>query len=447
MPSDLAELFDLKAEETLLGNLLVDPSAIPVAAEILSAVDFGNRDYGALFDALVQLQRARLPVGDTLVLVPELRRMRLPEAVTSGAFIARVIGDGVAHHEKFYATRIRELAQRRRLVAIADRLRQQATDPSVQIEELQLRARAAVDSVGVRRSAGMVTIGDAAKAVVAELRDRRDEVGGGGACFGLSPLDCLIGPMKPGEFWVLAARPGNGKTSLALQAAAANARAGRRALIVSLEMSAGELATRELCGESGIDSRRLRTGSLDQSDLEALEDAAQSLEGLPVDIWSAPSADVTAVRATALVAAARGDLGLVVLDYLSLLKGNHRTVWERIADQSAALKSLAKEINAPVLCLSQFNRDAEGERPSLAMLRYGGSVEQDADGVIALHPADADSNNEEGDAFEVLVLKNRHGAVGTINATFDRVATRFVSPVRPYDEFTSFNQQPSEPKR
>ncbi len=427
-------LFELPTEETLLGNMILDPSAIEIASGIVCGSDFGEPDNGRLFDALVTMRRAGLPTGDPVVLVPELRRMRgLPESVTSGLFIADLIRNGVRFNETFYAKRIKELSNRRKLISIAEQIHKQALDPIGTSSDIARRARAALDGLGCQTSTAVVNIAVVAAAVVEDLRQPKSHRNGG-ATFGIPAIDLMLGRMCPGELWILAARPGNGKTSLALQIGIANAIKQRRVLVASLEMTAAELATREICGDAGIDSRRLRAGDVDADDIASLQLSAESLRGLPLDIWAPAFADIAAIRATALLSAARGDLGLVAVDYISRIVGKQEKSWERIGEQSAALKSLAREVQAPVLVLSQFNRDAATERPSLAMLRYSGAIEQDADCVMALHPVDESKSD-----FELIVLKNRHGESGSLFLTFDGLATRFSEREARFQEFDQHN--------
>lgn len=238
---------------------------------------------------------------------------------------------------------------------------------------------------------------------------------------GFEALDSSAGGWMSGELVILAARPGVGKTTFAMQVAAHNAARERRVLFVSLEMRDRELVARMLSGDPGVDSRRLRAGRLGTADIDKLRAAADDIRDLPVRVWAPPSATLARIRGVAKREVAFGGLSLLVVDYIGLIRpaagDTKRPRFEQVGEVSAGLKSLAKELDVPVLALCQLNREADGTEPRLSNLRDSGSIEQDADVVLFLH--------RETTATKLIVAKHRHGETGSVALRFDGSTTRF----------------------
>ena len=408
-----------ESESALLGALLVNPREIDIVVDTVSVFDFADRDIGCLYDALVTLHQTGLPVGDMTVLVPELRRAGVPEAVRASAFLARLAMNGIAGHAAFYAGQVRR----------GSRLRQQA-DLAQELSELTARADADPDriaqwlesasaSVGVDRANDCRIVGEVAAEYIAELREPKARQRA--VMSGVVGLDETVGGFMPGELVVLAARTAMGKTALALQIACHVAAHGRGVLFVSLEMADHELVGRILCGTSSVNSQLIRTGEYDDRDLGRLEWAAGKLQDHRLFIWDPFKATTSQIRARAKRCSMSGGLGLIVVDYVGLVQppDPRRQKWEQISAITGDLKGIAKELGVPILALAQLNREADTTQPRLSHLRDSGSVEQDADCVLFIH------REPKKTAATLNIAKHRHAATGTINLRWVAEQTRF----------------------
>jgi replicative DNA helicase len=370
--------------------------------------------------------------------------MRLDRAEEAGG-IAYVSGlpDNVPSTENLdhYADIVRERALSRRLVEIAERARDAAMGgsgtPAEQIEATQ----AALDALGAAQpSEGWRYVADLLDEEVIRIQaaaERRGQMSG--LPTGLAELDRILCGLQPGNLIVLGARPGCGKTSLAINAIARTAATVGAVGVFSLEMSRGEIVTRLLCCEARVDSSRIRRGTLTGEDWDALMPAAERLGHLPILIDDTPGLTPSQIRARVLkLKALRPDLGLIVVDYLGLI-GGHGTDQDKAGAAAVALKSLAKELQIPVVALAQLNRGVESrpdKRPVASDLRDSGKVEQTAD-VIVLIFRDELYNREstrKGEA-DLLIVKHRNGGVGDVAVAFEAEFTRFGDLARPVDSW------------
>lgn len=426
-------------EEALIGSIVVRPSVLDEIQ--VDASDFLDRDLGQAFAELVNLHSAGLIGPDYSATAFALRCQGVPETVWQPLHLTRMVKaayDGV--WAAYHAQEVRRASQIRRqqllLARWAESLENGLDAPSVILE----RFTAEVQSLGLTgKQAEVRDFAAIARDVLADLEARRHNKASVGAISGIQRLDMTTGGWLHGELIILAARPGVGKTALAMQAALHNAQQGRRVLVCSLEMRDRELIQRILCGEAGVDSRRLRTGTWTDDDYDRLRETETSLAKTPISVYDASSATIERLAGIARVEHSRGKLSLLVVDYLQLLdptnKRDQRV--EQIAHQSRKLKSLAKELGVPVLCLSQLNRESEKQNrePRLSDLRDSGSIEQDADMVIAIH------KTGEVDA-QVIVMKHRAGQTGHVDVRWDGVATRYSDPTElKTDAFNSSEPQ------
>jgi replicative DNA helicase len=307
-------------------------------------------------------------------------------------------------------------------------LQRKALDPGADGAEVLREAERAVFALAEVGAAGQVVwLADAVEDTVNYINDRATDggVGMAGLPTGLPPLDDLTGGLPAGELVVVAARPSIGKTSVALTFAGHSAREGRTVLFTSLEMSRRALATRMLCSESGVDGQLVRTGRLGNEDVERLSEVRTRLLHLPLAVDDCPEQSVLRIAANARRLKRQGKLDLVVVDYLQLVApgGRQEPRHEQVAEISRRLKALAKELEVPVLALSQLNRECESRpdgRPKLADLRESGQIEADADQVLLLHRPKGHE-----DQLEVIVAKNRNGPTGEVGVKFDRSLMRF----------------------
>lgn len=412
-------------EEALIGSIVVRPSVLDEIQ--VDASDFLDRDLGQAFAELANLHSAGLIGPDYSATAFALRCQGVPETVWQPLHLSRMVRAADAGlWAAYHAQEVRRASQIRRqqllLARWAETLETGLDEPNAILE----RFTAEVQTLGLSgKQAEVRDFAAIARDVLADLESRRHSKASVGAISGIQRLDMTTGGWLHGELIILAARPGVGKTALAMQAALHNARQGRRVLVCSLEMRDRELIQRILCGEAGVDSRRLRTGTWTEDDYDRLRETETSLAKTPISIYDASSATIERLAGIARVEHSRGRLSLLVVDYLQLLdptnKRDQRV--EQIAHQSRKLKSLAKELGVPVLCLSQLNRESEKQNrePRLSDLRDSGSIEQDADMVIAIHKTgDVDA--------QIIVMKHRAGQTGHVDVQWDGAATRYSDP-------------------
>lgn len=406
------------AERALLAAVIVDPSRLD--AVDIQGGDFADSDLGGLFEALRTIHEAGLPIGDPRVLILELERHNIDESVRTSAFIGRLLTEGRAEsaHATYYAQQVARAATLRRQHLLAGEWLGRLTDPAADPQAIASWLDSQLQAAGARAGEPARDVGDVAADILADI-----ELGmcGKPTMTGFPALDDSAGGWMPGELVILAARPGVGKTSFALQVAEHNAARGRRVLFVSLEMRDRELVARMLCGNSAVDSRRLRAGRLNAADLKRLQAAAADIVDLPVRLWAPPSATLAKIRGMAKREVAVGGLALLVVDYLGLIRpaagDTKRPRFEQVGEVSAGLKAMAKELDVPVLALCQLNREADGTEPRLSNLRDSGAIEQDADVVLFL--------SREETSTKLIVAKHRHGETGAVALRFDGSTTRF----------------------
>jgi replicative DNA helicase len=261
---------------------------------------------------------------------------------------------------------------------------------------------------------------------------------------GLDTIDNSLGGLFPGELTVVAARTSNGKTALALQIAEHNAERNRPVLFFSLEMTATELGQRLLCGRTQVDNRDVRKGTVGADDVARLIGETKILATLPLWVWARYGTTLAMIRGLSQIHHSRHGIRMIVVDYIARVKRTDFRMERRefIGEITNGLKDLAKELNVPVLALSQLNREAEGETPSLAMLSESSSVENDADAVLFLH------RDREHPETKLIIAKQRHGVTGTFSLYFDGPRTRFLDerPAETCSNYTSSFRDFNEPK-
>jgi len=426
---------DPAAELAVLGACFTSPAALALARAMLTADDFATSEHGACFAALGALADRGEDV-DRVTLTAELRTRRCHAAVTAKVAFddLEFFGTGAARVEA-HARIVADLADAWRIRAASVELARLASDEGCEPAALRERAAALLGAATARvRGAGPRTFRELADAFCARLMEQSERPPGiSGLTTGLRGLDDLLAGLHPGDLIVLGARPRVGKTSLAMQMAVAAAKAADRPVLgFSLEMSALNLFTRTVCARAGIEGTGLRQNSLTQAEFNDLSKAALALAELPVLLDDTGLTTVADIRAKAIAQKARGGLALVFCDYLQLVEATSSRAGTRereVAMMSRSLKMLARELDVPVIVLSQLNREVDkrtDNRPMLSDLRESGSLEQDADVVMFLyrdvlyHP-----DTKQKDSAEVIVAKHRNGPTDTIEVKWEGAFTRF----------------------
>jgi replicative DNA helicase len=443
---------NVEAERAVIGSILLLPEVFDEVALALRASDFYDDANRRLFEHLQAMHDGGQRI-DLMLLVDRLKKSSQYEAVGGAAYLAE-IGRQVptAAHAEYYARIVADKAVLRSLIHASVDIQQKAYDPTVETREVLGHAEERVFGILEDRGVGQVT---PISEVLQESLDRIDarmdhQHAFGGVETGFDDFDQMTGGLHKSELIVLAARPSMGKTALAMNIAEhAAMRCRVPVLFVSLEMSAIELGDRLLCSVAEVNGNRLRNGSISHDDRRKLVNAAAEISQAPLYIDDSPSRTMTEIAANARRLKRRGDLGMVVIDYLQLIDpdNNREPRQEQVAKISRRLKGLARELKAPVLCLAQLNRQVESShsnKPQLNHLRESGAIEQDADVVMFVHRDEYYQTNEEdrervrGEA-DLLLRKQRNGPTGDVKLTWVHEFTRFRNfSHKAYAEFESY---------
>lgn len=434
---------NLEAEESLLGAMMLSRDAISAATEArVETSDFYKPAHAHIYDAIMALYGVGEPV-DPVTVADELRRADLLDLVGGRAALMRLQAETPASaNAGHYAKIVNELALLRRLIGVASDIAEMGYDVSGEVTETLDRAEALVFEVAERRvSDSMIGVSDALQHTL----DQLEQIYGNteritGVPTGYNDLDDLLLGLQPSTLVVVAARPAAGKTAFSLGAAANVAMVARRpVLFFSMEMGTLELTKRLLAAEARVDARKLQTGQITEAEWTRLSHGVGRLAEAPLFIDDNPHCTVMEMRAKARRTKARhGDLGLIVVDYLQLMtpstsrRSENRQV--EVAEISRGLKILARELECPVVALSQLNRQLEyraDKRPMLADLRESGSLEQDADVVIFLYRDEIyNPESEQRGTAEVIVSKHRNGPTGMTRLAFLEHLTKFANMAR-----------------
>jgi replicative DNA helicase len=435
------ELIPLEAERAVLGAVLADQSLLGVVQEILSSQDFGTPAHEAIFSVMVALDGDSRPVDHLSVSEGLKAKGQLPLAGGMPYLVALDQGVPLTHNAPEYARAVKAHAVRRAFVLAGREVTDAALSGAVEADALPEYADKRIAALHPSRSkSDFRPIADFMEPVLDQL-DAMHRAGSGvtGLATGFHDLDRMLTGFHPGELIILAARPGIGKTALAMNIAMNVATRGERAAgVFSLEMPAEQLLLRMLASQARVDLKKLRGGRLTPHDEEKFQETAGAVADAPVYIDDSGDMSPTEARAKARrLKAKEPRLGLLVVDYLQLmrLRGKSDSRQAEVGEISRSLKQLAKELEVPVLALSQLNRKVEerkGGKPMLSDLRESGAIEQDADVVMFIHREQMDTEGAEAperELFEVelLIAKQRNGPIGSVPLLFHGAHTRFES--------------------
>ncbi len=432
-PGEVPPPHHVEAEMSLLGTILQEPASLSVAVEHVAPEDFYVPAHQKVMEAMLRLFEKGV-ASDVVTVADALMGRGELEAVGGVAYLARLEAEAKATASvEYYAKIVRDKALMRRMIDAAATIVAEGYSGEYESEEYLDRAEQKVFSVGDERMRGRVRRLDevlrTAVTRIQSLYDRGEHVTGIPTRY--EALDRLLLGFQDSDLIIVAARPSMGKTSFALNLAV-NASCysnPRHVLFCSLEMAEQQIADRILCIYRGLDSNRLRRGFLAQSELSAVRETRELLRNAPLYIDDSPRLSVLELRAKARRLRARGELDMVIVDYLQLMEPTDKKVSreQQVSEISRSLKSLAKELNIPVVALSQLNRAPEtrpgkDKRPQLSDLRESGALEQDADVVIFLYRPEyyLREQTEEKDRgiLEVIVAKQRNGPTGTARLAF-----------------------------
>ncbi|MBI2040217.1 replicative DNA helicase [Candidatus Microgenomates bacterium] len=420
---------NIDAEQSLLGSLLIDKDAIVRVSEILYPQNFyRSEQHGAIYSAIQDLFERREPI-DLVTLTEELKKKGVYDRVGGSAYLTTLVNIvPTSAHIEHYAKIIKEHAIRRALISQATQLIEKAYDESETVEQVLEDAEAGIFSLSQQHvSRDFLPVKDA----LTQSFDRLDELQKSsgklrGVPTGFRDLDNKLAGMQDSNLLILASRPGQGKTSMALNIAQYVATvAGLPVGIFSLEMSQEELVDRLLVGQADIDAWKLKTGRLDEKDFDKLSLAMGELAEAPLFIDDTPGITISEMRTKARRLQIEHGLKFLIVDYLQLIKGrNLENRVQEVSEISQNLKNLARELKIPVLAISQLSRAVEQRgtrKPQLADLRESGAIEQDADVVMFLYREDP----EKQDLVTLDIQKHRNGPTGEITLFFRADRTKF----------------------
>ncbi len=428
--------FSMPAEQSLLGSVLIDPSALNEVADLLNSEDFYLSEHKQIYLAMHELFLTNREI-DVVTLIDMLVVKGVYDK-SGGEDYIRTLTEAVpdALNVKDYARIIKEKSVLRQLITASSEIAEAAYSEQESVTEILDHAQNLMFSIAQGRDTkGFRHIREVLGDVYGHLHElNTNKEATSGTATGFSGLDRVLAGMGKSDLVLVGARPGMGKTSFALNIATNVAKQTKKAVcIFSLEMSAEQLVTRVLSSEALVDSYTLRTGELKSEDWEHLATAAGELAGCDILIDDTPGLTVTAMKAKLRRVQ---NLGLVVIDYLGLMQGDgHKdNRVQEVSEISRSLKIMAKELMIPVVCCAQLSRGPEsrqGNKPMLSDLRDSGAIEQDADTVIFLYRSEYyktdDAANQDTSIAEVIIAKNRHGSTGTVNMGWNGKYTKFIT--------------------
>lgn len=431
---------DVEAEQAVIGSMLTDRDAVISAIEILKEEDFYREDNKTIYEAILNLYNRSEPI-DIITLKAELTSMGMFEKIGGLEYIVGLPEKvpTTANVER-YINIVKEKSELRRLIKAANEIIEQGYDPTENIDDIMNSAEKKIFNImqdkDQKTYSAIKDVLVDAFTELEQLYNQKQHITG--VPTGFIDLDYKMAGLHNSDLILIAARPAMGKSAFALNIATnAAVKAKVPAVLFSLEMSKEQMVNRILCSEAMVDSNKVRTGKIDDDDWIKLADTMGDLSEAPIYIDDTPGISIMEIRAKCRKMKIEKNIGLVVIDYLQLVQGSGKRGGSReqeIAEISRSLKILAKEINVPVIALSQLSRAPEqrpDHRPMLSDLRESGAIEQDADIVMFLYRDDYyNEDSEDKGLAEVIVAKHRAGSTGTVKLVWLGNYTKFANMER-----------------
>ena len=422
---------DIEAEMCMLASMLLDKEMIGNVVQIVDREALYQADHQIIFDIVVKLYEQNRAI-DAVILRDELKKRNLYEEVGGTEYIAAILGKVPSSaHGVHYAGIVREKALLRQLIAASNDILRDAYAPHEKADLVLDKAEKKIFEIAQQKVSGaMVPM----EKVLHEVFEMIDSGGKRGIETGFFELDDMLNGLQNGEMIIVAARPSMGKTAFAMNIVEHVAADNRLPCAVfSLEMSKQQLAQRMLCSRGNIDAHKLRKGLLQSHEFAHLANVVGELAKAQIWVDDSPGLTVLELRAKARRLKLQHDIKLLMIDYMQLMDNpGPDSRQQQISEISRGIKAVARELNIPVVCLSQLNRASEGRdghRPRMSDLRESGSIEQDADVIMLLHREDyyrmSDPDFQPDNIAEIIIAKQRNGPTGTVKLTFLNKATRF----------------------
>lgn len=430
----------IEAEQSVVGAILMDRDAITVAAEIICGDDFYQKAYGVIFDSVVELFNEGKPV-DLITLQNRLREKAVPEEISSLEFVRDLVtAVPTSANVKYYAEIVSEKATLRRLIKMNEAIADECYQGQEPLEAILERTEKQVFELVQNRGGNGEYV--PIKQVVLNALEKIEKASKSkgtvtGIPTGFIDLDYKTSGLQPSDLILVAARPSMGKTAFVLNIAQHVAfKQNRTVAIFSLEMSKEQLVNRLLAMESHVDSQNMRTGNLKDEDWTKLVEGADIIGKSNLIIDDTPGISIAEMRSKCRKYKLEHNLGIIMIDYLQLMSGSGKSDsrQQEISDISRSLKALARELQVPVLALSQLSRAVEqrpDHRPMLSDLRESGAIEQDADVVMFIYRDDYyNKDTEHVNEAEIIIAKQRNGPIGTVTLTWLPQYTKFANSER-----------------
>lgn len=426
----------VEAEQSVIGSMIVDSEAVTVASGVISGEDFYSRQYGILFDTMIEMNEAGKPI-DMVTLQNSLGEKDVPPELSSLEFVRDLLAVlPTSANVKYYADIVYEKALLRKLIRLNEEIANTCYAGKESLEVILEDTEKRMFQLLQRRESGdFVPI----RQVVMNAMDRIESASKNkgsvtGIPTGFTDLDYRTAGMQPSDLVLIAARPSMGKTAFVLNIAQYVAfKRNLPVVMFSLEMSKEQLVNRMFSLESGVDAQKLRTGQLNDQDWERLIEGAGVIGKSKLVIDDTPGISVSELRSKCRKLKLEHGISMVIIDYLQLMSGSGRTDsrQQEISDISRALKALARELNVPVLALSQLSRAVEqrpDHRPMLSDLRESGAIEQDADVVMFIYRDDYyNHDTDRKGVSEIIIAKQRNGPIGTVELAWLPEYTKFAN--------------------
>ena len=431
----------VEAEQSVIGSMLMDREAIIAASEIITGADFYQHQYGVMFESMVELFNEGKPV-DLVTLQNRLREKDVPPEVSSLDFVRDIMTSvPTSVNVKSYANIVREKAVLRRLIKVNEEIENLCYGGRDKLEDILAHTEKSVFDLLQSRGGGeFVPIRQVALNVLEKIEAAsKSNSTVTGIPTGFIDLDYRTSGFQPSDFILIAARPSMGKTAFVLNVVEHVAvKKGLPCMVFSLEMSKEQLVNRMLSMESNVDSQKLRTGTLTDSDWDAVVEGIGIIGNSKLIIDDTPGISISELRSKCRKMKLEYGLSIVIIDYLQLMsgsrKGGNDNRQQEISDISRSLKALARELSVPVIALSQLSRAVEqrpDHRPMLSDLRESGAIEQDADVVMFIYRDDYyNKDTEHVNEAEIIIAKQRNGPIGTVTLTWLPQYTKFANSER-----------------
>lgn len=426
----------IEAEQSVIGAMMMDRTAIIAASETLMAEDFYHRQYGVLFESILELFNQNKPV-DPITLQDKLKEKDLPPEISSLEYIIDLVAAvPTSANVRYYANIVKEKAMLRRMIKVTENIQNECYAGNEELETIFANTEKTIFQLLQSQDSGeFVPI----KQIVINALDRIEKasrIQGNvtGIATGFIDLDYRMSGLQPSDLILIAARPSMGKTAFVLNIAQYTAfHSDLATAIFSLEMSKEQLVNRLFSLESRVDAQMLRNGNLSDTDWEKLIEGAGTIGRSKLIIDDTPGISIGELRSKCRKYKLEHDIQLIIIDYLQLMSGNGRTDsrQQEISEISRALKALARELHVPVIALSQLSRAVEqrpDHRPMLSDLRESGAIEQDADVVMFIYRDDYyNKDTDKKNIAEIIIAKQRNGPIGTINLVWLPQYTKFAN--------------------